>query len=91
MASTLTKLPIVALATVISVLSNPLTFLLNVAVTLNKLFTVVVDADVKTAVGAVVSITLALLPPRELTEAKAGRRLKKASKPVPTVSLLCRH
>jgi hypothetical protein len=53
LASTVTKLPTVALATVISVLSNPVTSSLNVAVTLNKPFTVVVDADVKTTVGAV--------------------------------------
>jgi hypothetical protein len=68
-----TKLPTVALATVISVLSNPVTSSLNVAVTLNKPFTVVVDADVKTTVGATVSITMALLPPRELAVAVAGR------------------
>ena len=73
MASTVTKLPTVALVTVISLLSNPVTFSLNVAVTLNKPFTVVVDADVKTTVGSVVSITMALLPPRELAEAAAGR------------------
>ena len=38
-------------------------------------------------VGATVSITMALLPPRELAEAKAGR-VKKASKAVATVSLM---
>ena len=73
MASTVTKLPTFALATVILVLSNPVTFSLNVAVTLNKPFTVVVDADVKTTVGATPSITMALLPPRDLAEARAGR------------------
>ena len=73
MASSRTKLPTVALARVISVLSKPVTFSLNVAVTLNKPFTGVVDADVKTTVGATPSITMALLPPRELAEARAGR------------------
>ena len=69
----MTKLPTVALATVISVLSNPVTFSLKVAVTLNGALTVVADVDVKAIVGAMLSITMALLPPRELAEAKAGR------------------
>ena len=38
-------------------------------------------------VGATVSITNALLPPRELAVAKVGR-VKKASKAVPAVSLI---
>ena len=38
-------------------------------------------------VGARVSITMALLPPRELAEAKAGR-VKMASKAVPAISLI---
>ena len=38
-------------------------------------------------VGAIPSITMALLPPRELAEAKVGR-VKKASKAVPAVSLI---
>ena len=38
-------------------------------------------------VGAMASITMALLPPRELAVARAGR-VKKASKAVPTVSLI---
>ena len=38
-------------------------------------------------VGARVSITMALLPPRELAVARVGR-VKKASKAVPTVSLI---
>jgi hypothetical protein len=42
--------------------------------------TVVADADVKATVGATVSITMALLPPRELAEAVAGR-VKKSSNP----------
>jgi hypothetical protein len=50
-----TKLPTVALVTVISVLSNPVTSSLNVAVTLNAALTVVADADVKVTVGAVKS------------------------------------
>ena len=55
MALTGTKLPTFALVTVISVLSNPVTSSLNVAVTLNAAFTVVADADVKATVGAVAS------------------------------------
>ena len=55
MASRVTKLPTVALVTVISLLSNPVTFSLNVAVTLNAALTVVVDGDVKATVGAVIS------------------------------------
>ena len=48
MAITGTKLPTVALATVISVLSNAVIFSLNVAVTLNKPFTKVVgDPEVR--------------------------------------------
>jgi hypothetical protein len=50
-----TKLPTVALVTVISVLSNPVTSSLNVAVTLNGAFIVVADAEVKATVGAVKS------------------------------------
>ena len=73
MASTVTKLPIKALARVISVGSNPVTFSLKVAVTLNKPLTVVAEVDVKATVGAMLSITMALLPPRELAEAKVGR------------------
>ena len=49
------KFPTVALATVISVLSKPVTSSLNVAVTLNAALTVVVDGDVKATVGAVIS------------------------------------
>jgi nitrogen fixation protein FixH len=49
-----TKLPTVALATVISVLSNPVTSSLNVAVTLKGALTVVADADVKVTDGAVI-------------------------------------
>ena len=55
MPSTVTKLPTFALVTVISVLSNPVTFSLNFAVTLNAALTVVADADVKATVGAVKS------------------------------------
>jgi hypothetical protein len=42
-----TKLPTVALPTVISVLSNPVTSSLNVAVTLNAALTVVADVDLR--------------------------------------------
>jgi len=73
LASTVTKLPTVALPTVISVVSNPVTSSLNVAVTVNALLTVVAEVDAKVTVGARVSITMALLPPRELAEAVAGR------------------
>jgi hypothetical protein len=55
LASSVTKLPTVALATVISVLSNPATSSLKVAVTLNAALTVVADGDVKATVGAVKS------------------------------------
>jgi hypothetical protein len=57
-----TKLSTVALATVISVLSKPLTSSLNVAVTLNKPVTVGVEVDVKATVGGVMSgvVTLAV-------------------------------
>ncbi len=41
--------------------------------TLNKPLTVVADGEVKATVGATVSTTMALLPPRELAVAKAGR------------------
>ena len=51
----MTKLLTIALATVISVLSNPMTFSLKVAVTLNKPLTVVADVDVKATVGAMLS------------------------------------
>jgi hypothetical protein len=55
LASSVTKLPTVALVTLISVLSNPVTSSLNVAVTLNAALTVVADADVKATVGGVKS------------------------------------
>ncbi len=64
---------IFALPTVMSVVSNPVTSSLNVALTPNKPLTVGVEVDVKVTVGATVSITMALLPPRELAKAKAGR------------------
>ena len=73
------------LATVTSVAINPITVSLKVAVTKNGAFVVVGDVDVRATVGATVSITNALLPPRELAVARAGR-VKKASKAVATVS-----
>jgi hypothetical protein len=81
------KLLSVLLVRLTSLPINPVTLSLNVAVTKNGAFVVAGDADVKVTVGARVSITMALLPPRELTEAVLGR-VKVASKAVPKVSLI---
>ena len=81
MGSSWTKLPTVALVTVISLLSklsNPVTFSRNVAVTLNGALTVVGEADVKVTVGAMPSITIALEAPKELG-APGGTKVKMAS------------
>jgi len=67
------KLLIVLLVRLTSLAINPVTLSLNVAVTKNGAFVAVGDAEVKTTVGATPSITMALLPPRELAEARAGR------------------
>ena len=67
------KLLIVLLVILTSLAINPVTLSLNVAVTKNGVFVVVGGADVKATVGTRVSITMALLPPRELAEAVVGR------------------
>jgi len=64
---------IVLLVRLTSLAINPVTLSLNVAVTKNGAFVVVGDSEVKTTAGAMVSITMALLPPREMAEAVAGR------------------
>jgi len=63
----------VPFATVTSVSINPVTVSLKVAVTVNKPLTVAAEVDAKVTVGGTASITMALLPPRELAVAKAGR------------------
>jgi len=55
LASSVTKLPTVALATVISLLSNSVTSSVNVAVTLNAALTVVAEFEFKLTDGAVIS------------------------------------